>query len=212
MHLLCTCFYIVLIFKKIPICGYFCNYMYNYTVDPSLNLNPPLNLPIPPNLSLTLPISHLNSSKSVMQYSMNTINTLYLYLKKYLYVVISVITCIITPLTHPLHLNPPLNLPIPPNLSLTLPISHLNSSKSVMQYSMNTINTLYLYLKKYLYVVISVITCIITPLTHPLHLNPPLNLPIPPNLSLTLPISHLNSSKSVMQYSMNTISTLHLFF
>ncbi len=29
-----------------------------------------------------------------------------------------------------LHLNPPLNLPIPPNLSLTLPVSHLNSSRS----------------------------------------------------------------------------------
>ncbi len=59
---------------------------------------------------------------------------------------------------------------------------------------------------------ISVITFIITLLTHPLHLNPPLNLPIPPNLSLTSPVSHLNSSNSVLQYSMNTMSTLYLFF
>ncbi len=48
-------------------------------------------------------------------------------------------------------------------------------------------------------------------LTHPLHLNPPLNLPIPPNLSLTLPVSLLNSSKSVLQYSMNTISAMYFF-
>ncbi len=73
--------------------------------------------------------------------------------------------------------------------------------------------TMYLYLKKYLHVITSVITfIIITLLTHPLHLNPPLNLPIPPNLSLTLPVSHLNRSKSVLQYDMNTISTLHIFF
>ncbi len=32
-------------------------------------------------------------------------------------------------LTHPLHLNPPLNLPMLPNLSLTLPVPHLNSRK-----------------------------------------------------------------------------------
>ncbi len=49
-------------------------------------------------------------------------------------------------------------------------------------------------------------------LTHRLHLNAPLNLPIPPNLSLTLPEAHLNSNNSVLQYSMNTISTLYLFF
>ncbi len=49
-----------------------CNYIYNYTVDP------PLNLPIPPNLSLTSPVSNLNSSKSVLQYNMDTISTLYL--------------------------------------------------------------------------------------------------------------------------------------
>ncbi len=35
-------------------------------------------------------------------------------------------------MTHPLHLNPPLNLAIPPNLSLTLFVSHLNNSKSVL--------------------------------------------------------------------------------
>ncbi len=69
-----------------------------------------------------------------------------------------------------------------------------------------------IYCNKYLHVITSVITFIITLLTHPLHLNPPVNLPIPPNLSLTLPVSHLNSSKSVLQYNMNTISTLYLFF
>ncbi len=69
-------------------------------------------------------------------------------------------------------------------------------------------NPLYLYFLKYLYVIVSVIT----PLTHPLPLNPPLNLPIPPNLSLTLAISHFNSSKCVLQYNMNTISSLYLFF
>ncbi len=42
------------------------------------------------------------------------------YLKKYLYVITSVITFIITLLIHPSHLNPPLNLPIPPNLTLNL--------------------------------------------------------------------------------------------
>ncbi len=52
----------------------FCNYIYNDTADP------PLNLPtIPPNLSLTLSVSYINSSKSVLQYSMNTISTLYLF-------------------------------------------------------------------------------------------------------------------------------------
>ncbi len=71
--------------------------------------------------------------------------------------------------------------------------------------------------KKYLHVITSVINfCkyiyIITLLTHPLHLNPPLNLPIPPNLSLTLTVSHLNNSKSVLQYNKNTISTLYLCF
>ncbi len=35
---------------------------------------------------------------------------------------------------------------------------------------------------------------------------------MPPNLSLTLPVSHLNSSKSVLQNNMNTISTVYLFF
>ncbi len=43
------------------------------------------------------------------------------------------------------------------------------------------------------------------------HLNPHFNQPIPPNLSQILPVSHLNSSKSVWQYNMN-ISTLYLFF
>ncbi len=62
-----VCFYIVLICLKIPACNYicneFCSYIYNYTVDHHLHLNPLLNLPIPPNLSLTLPVSHLDSSK-----------------------------------------------------------------------------------------------------------------------------------------------------
>ncbi len=40
-----------------------CNYIYNYTVDPALNR------PIPPNLSLTVLISHLNRE---MQYEHNT--------------------------------------------------------------------------------------------------------------------------------------------
>ncbi len=53
---------------------------------------------------------------------------------------------------------------------------------------------------------------IITPLIYPLHLNPPLNQPTPSNLSLIFPISHLNNSRSVLQYTKNTISTLHLFF
>ncbi len=42
-------------------------------------------------------------------------------------------------------------------------------------------------------------------LTHTLDLNPPLNLPIPPNLPLTLPPSHLNSSRSVLQNNMNPV-------
>ncbi len=46
-------------------------------------------------------------------------------------------------------------------------------------------------------------------MTHPLHLNPPLNLPILPYQSLT--ISHLYNSKSVFQYNMTTITTLYLF-
>ncbi len=50
----------------------FCNYIYNYTVAHPLHLNPALNLPIPQNLSLNLPRSHLNTSKSVLQYNMNT--------------------------------------------------------------------------------------------------------------------------------------------
>ncbi len=54
---------------------------------------------------------------------------------------------------------------------------------------------------------ISVITFIITLLTHLLHLNPPLNLPISPNLTRI----HLNSSRCVLQYNMNTISELYLF-
>ncbi len=55
----------------------FCNYIYNYTVDPSLHSNSPLNLPIP-NLSLTLPVSNLNNSRSDLQYNMNTISTYFL--------------------------------------------------------------------------------------------------------------------------------------
>ncbi len=51
------------------------------------------------------------------------------------------------------------------------------------------------------------ITSTITLLTHPL----PLNLPIPPNLSQTLPVSHLSSSKRVLQYNMNT-TTLYIVF
>jgi len=58
---------------------------------------------------------------------------------------------------------------------------------------------------------IYVISSVITQLTHPLHLNPPLNRPIPPHLSLTLPVSLLNSSKSDLLYNMSTISTLYLF-
>ncbi len=42
--------------------------------------------------------------------------------------------------------------------------------------------------------------------------NACINLNIPPNLPLTLPESHINSSKSVFQYNMNTISTLYFFF
>ncbi len=55
---------------------------------------------------------------------------------------------------------------------------------------------------------ISVITFIITVLTHPLQLKPthttkPIHI---------LPKSHLNSSKSVLQIYMNTISTLYFFY
>ncbi len=53
---------------------------------------------------------------------------------------------------------------------------------------------------------------IYTLLTHSLHLNPPLNQPIPLNMSLNLPVSHLNNSKSVLQYNMNKIITLYLVF
>jgi len=65
-----ACFYIELILKKkkIPAC-YKKTGIINYTVD----LHPYLNRPIPPHLSLTLPVSHLNSSKSVLQYNRNTI-------------------------------------------------------------------------------------------------------------------------------------------
>ncbi len=54
--------------------NYICNYIYSYIVTHLLHLNPPLNLPIPPNLSLTLPVSHLNSSKSVLQYNIDLLN------------------------------------------------------------------------------------------------------------------------------------------
>ncbi len=59
-------FYIVLIFENTCM-QYICNYIYKYTVDP------PLNLPIPPNMSLTLPVSHFNSSKKcfAIQYEHN---------------------------------------------------------------------------------------------------------------------------------------------
>ncbi len=61
------------------------------------------------------------------------------------------------------------------------------------------INMFYIILifEKYLHVITSiiiyVITCIITLKTHPLNLNPPLNLPIPPNLYIT---------KSVLGYTL----------
>ncbi len=51
----------------------FCNYIYNYTVAH------PLHLPTPPNLFPTLTVSHLNSSKNVLQYNMTTISTFYLF-------------------------------------------------------------------------------------------------------------------------------------
>jgi len=54
---------------------------------------------------------------------------------------------VITLLTLPLHLNPPLYLPIPPHLSLSLPVSHLNNSKSVLQYNIHTMCAIYLLLK-----------------------------------------------------------------
>ncbi len=43
----------------------FCNYIYTLLTH-SLHLNPPLNQPIPLNMSLNLPVSHLNNSKSVL--------------------------------------------------------------------------------------------------------------------------------------------------
>lgn len=58
---------------------------------------------------------------------------LYLYFKNDLHVMTSVINfcnCIIITLFT--HLNPPLNLPVPPNLSLNLFISQLNSTTSVV--------------------------------------------------------------------------------
>ncbi len=59
---------------------------------------------------------------------------------------------------------------------------------------------------KYLHV----ITFIITLLTHLLYLNPPLNQPTPPNLSLTSPVSHLNSSKCLaIQYEHNKYIVLN---
>ncbi len=73
-----TCFYIVLILKKKYLYLFtsvinFCNYIYNYTVAY------PLHLPTPPNLFPTLTVSHLNSSKNVLQYNMTTISTFYLF-------------------------------------------------------------------------------------------------------------------------------------
>ncbi len=50
---------------------------------------------------------------------------------------------------------------------------------------------------------------VITLLTHPLHLNPPLNLP---NLSLTPDPYPSSIAASLYQYNMNTISTLYLYF
>ncbi len=55
----------------------------------------------------------------------------YIVLFKYMHVIASVIHfcnyIIISLLTHLLHLNPTLNLPITPNLFLNLPIPHLNT-------------------------------------------------------------------------------------
>jgi len=77
-------------------------------------------------------------------------------------------------------------------------------------YCVQTCFYIVLIFKKYQHVItavlIYVITSVITQLTHPLHLNLPLNLPT--HLSQTLPISHLNSTKSDLQYNMSTISTL----
>ncbi len=93
MYCVQKCLYIVLIYiyKKKHLITFVIHF-YNYTITKNqihiitqikvhrLHFNPPLNLPILPNLSLTLPVCHLNSSKSVLQYNMNTIRTLYLFL------------------------------------------------------------------------------------------------------------------------------------
>jgi len=50
--------------------GNFCNYIYNYA----------LHLLIPQNLSLSLPVSHFDSSNIFVQHNMNTISTLHLLL------------------------------------------------------------------------------------------------------------------------------------
>ncbi len=61
---------------------------------------------------------------------------------------------------------------------------------------------MYFYLSKYLYVIKSVFTL----LTYPLHFNPPLNRPIPPNLSQPYPYPTLIAAKVLC--NMNTICTL----
>jgi len=50
---------VLLYILKMPACNYSCDSIYNYMVDPSLT---PTLIPIPPHLSLTLPVSHLNCS------------------------------------------------------------------------------------------------------------------------------------------------------
>ncbi len=62
--------------KKIPACTSvinMCNYIYNYNVTLPITNHKPNHTW---HLSLTLTVFHLNSSKSVLQYNMNTINTL----------------------------------------------------------------------------------------------------------------------------------------
>ncbi len=55
---------------------------------------------------------------------------------------------------------------------------------------------------------IYVMTFIATLLTHSIHLKPTHTTKPVPNL----PVSRLNTSQSVLQYNMNTISPLYLFF
>ncbi len=50
------------------------DYIYNYTVDQSLKPTHTTK-----NVPILIPVSQLNSSRTVLQYNMNTLSTLYIF-------------------------------------------------------------------------------------------------------------------------------------